>query len=396
MLIKDYILQLFLFMPGINFILFIFLLIRKIYTKILTNKKEYLEKKYEEQILSYISNHDKSIIIIPRTKLEIRVFRNLLLNYSSLLTGETKELLNDFAAKDSLIADIRKKLLSNNPWKKRIGAYQAGEFGFDEFSEILLKQLKTSDKELFYITSRALIKLGGKLYIKQVLYQAVKEAKMEKNNILTLVELVEEDINDILDEAMTEDNAFLNAIALEIYGQRQYMEAVFWIDKMISSPYKEVRIASLKAAEALGDIGDNEYINKILSLEFDQEWEVRAFLAKFLKKVKTDNSVEGLKRLMKDMNWFVRYNAANSLAEQGEKGIKALIDLLNSEDKFARDKAKEMIQKEIENCHPDVVISLGQAGGRAGCQCNRYQRQGRRTAQGGEKIFQRGGHRICR
>ena len=125
------------------------------------------------------------------------------------------------------------------------------------------------------------------------------------------------------------------------------MEAVFWIDKMISSPYKEVRIASLKAAEALGDIGDNEYINKILSLEFDQEWEVRAFLAKFLKKVKTDNSVEGLKRLMKDMNWFVRYNAANSLAEQGEKGIKALIDLLNSEDKFARDKAKEMIQKEI-------------------------------------------------
>lgn len=347
MLIKDYILQLFLFMLGINFILFIFLLIRKIYTKILTNKKEYLEKKYEEQILSYISNHDKSIIIIPRTKLEIRVFRNLLLNYSSLLTGETKELLNDFAAKDSLIADIRKKLLSNNPWKKRIGAYQAGEFGFDEFSEILLKQLKTSDKELFYITSRALIKLGGKLYIKQVLYQAVNEAKMEKNNILTLVELVEEDINDILDQAMTQDNAFLNAIALEIYGQRQYMEAVFWIDKMISSPYKEVRIASLKAAEALGDIGDNEYINKILSLEFDQEWEVRAFLAKFLKKVKTDNSVEGLKRLMKDMNWFVRYNAANSLAEQGEKGIKALIDLLNSEDKFARDKAKEMIQKEI-------------------------------------------------
>ena len=122
MLIKDYILQLFLLMLGINFILFIFLLIRKMYMKILTNKKEYLEKKYEEQILSYISYPDKSIIIIPRTKLEIRVFRNLLLNYSSLLTGETKELLNDFAAKDSLIADIRKKLLSNNPWKKRIGA----------------------------------------------------------------------------------------------------------------------------------------------------------------------------------------------------------------------------------------------------------------------------------
>lgn len=72
---------------------------------------------------------------------------------------------------------------------------------------------------------------------------------MEKNNILTLVELVEEDINDILDEAMAEGNAFLNAIALEIYGQRQYMEAVFWIDKMISSPYKEGENSFVKSGK---------------------------------------------------------------------------------------------------------------------------------------------------
>ena len=71
-------------------------------------------------------------------------------------------------------------------------------------------------------------------------------------------------------------------------------------------------------------------------------------------------------------------------------------EIIKLEIPTVRYKSLEMIQKEIENCHPDVVISLGQAGGRAGCQCNRYQRQGRRTAQGGEKIFQRGGHRICR
>lgn len=46
-----------------------------------------------------------------------------------------------------------------------------------------------------------------------------------------------------------------------------------------------MRIASLKAARGIEDIGDNEYINKILSLEFDQEVGSK-ILAKFLKKSK--------------------------------------------------------------------------------------------------------------
>ena len=40
-------------------------------------------------------------------------------------------------------------------------------------------------------------------------------------------------------------------------------------------------------------------------------------------------------------------------------------EIIKLEIPTVRYKSLEMIQKEIENCHPDVVISLGQAGGRA-------------------------------
>lgn len=347
MLIKNYIVHLFLFMLFVNIFLFIFLLSRKIYMKKLIEKKEVIEKKYEDNIMEYLTNHESSQLIIPKSKLEKKVIKELLLKYSNFLSGNIKELLDSFIGKEEIKIDINKNMRSKNPWKNRIGTYQIGEFGFTEYADTLLKQLDTEDRELLYITARALIKLEGKTHLKDILDKISINDKMKKNNILKLVEMIDDDIRDVLDEIMKEENSLLNTLGLELYGERQYMEGIEWINKMIFSPEKEVRIAVLKAAHKLGDVGDEEYLKKILALEVDEEWEVRAFLAKFLKNVKNTEAINSLIRLIKDQNWLVRYNAANSLGNQGERGLNALINLLNSEDKFARDKAKEMIEKEI-------------------------------------------------
>ncbi|MCC5912252.1 MAG: HEAT repeat domain-containing protein [Clostridiaceae bacterium] len=315
--------------------------------KRLNKKEEDLREKYEEKLMEYMRHQDKTQLIIPSNKLERKVFQELLLSYSSFLTGNTKELLRNALGKESVIGEIKKNLKSKNPWKKRIATYQAGEFGVNEVSTKLLKQLETNDRELIYITARALIKIGGKTYLKEILREVAKGNKMEKNNILILIEMIDEDIKDTLEVMMLEQNSFINALALEIYGKRQYVEGVKWIKKMVLHSLKEVRIAALKGGYALGDIGDKDYLNRIVALEKDKEWEVRAFLTKFLKNVKTEESINILVRLMKDPNWLVRHNAAIALNKQGERGLRALIELLDSEDRFARDKAREVIHKEI-------------------------------------------------
>lgn len=313
----------------------------------LDKKKECLREKYEEKLMSYMIQQDKSQLIMPKNKLERKVFEELQLSYSSFLVGNTKELLKNTIEKESVVKEIKTKLKSKNPWKKRIGTYQAGEFCVNEVTAILLQQLKTNDRELMYVTARALIKLGGKTYLKYVLTQIAKDNRMEKNNILALVDMIDDDIRDILEEMMLEQNLFLNVLALEIYGKRLYMEGIKWIKKKVVHPLKEVRIAALKGGCALGDIGDKDYINRIMVLENDGEWEVRAFLAKFLKNVRNMEAISILVRLMHDPNWYVRHNAANALNEQGKEGLRALIQLLSSEDRFARDKAREILHKEL-------------------------------------------------
>ncbi|WP_160719380.1 HEAT repeat domain-containing protein [Isachenkonia alkalipeptolytica] len=309
--------------------------------------KENLRKEFEKELADYISHKDQNRLRTPATKRERRVFEELILSYGIFLTGEAKERLLEVIGREHKIEEIRKKLKSSNPWRKRIATYQGGEFGLKEIAPLLLEQLKLKDRELLYITARALIKLEDRKYLKEILQAIGEDRSMEKNNVLVLVELVEGDIRDILEEIMEGSDSFLHALALEIYGKRQYMEGVPRIEKMVESPLKEIRIAALKGAAALGDIGDADYFNKIAALKTDEQWEVRAFLAKYLKYVKNGHGIEILGSLMKDSNWHVRTNAANALKEQGEEGLKILVAMMDSEDGFAADKATEVIQKEV-------------------------------------------------
>ena len=347
MILDNYIMPLFLLMLLVNLFLFVFLLIRKLYKIQALKKEEALLEAFDQELASYISHQNRSFLRAPKTKVEKRIFEELIIKYGNFLTGEAKKKLLEVMGRQGKVQEIQKMLQSNNPWKKRIATYQGGVFGLREIAPVLKEQLKLKDRELLYITAQALIKLEDRKYLRSILEAASKNSSMEKTNVLKLVEGVEEDIRDILEEIMEGSDAFLQALALEIYGKRQYVEGVPWIKKMVKSPLKEIRIASLKGAAALGDIDDEDYFRDLSLLISDNEWEVRAFLAKYLKEVRSQSAIRMLEQLMKDPNWYVRTNAAQGLKEQGKEGIKTLVALMDSQDPFAADKAKEIIQKEV-------------------------------------------------
>jgi hypothetical protein len=337
MIIIDSMMTLFTFMVVVNLLLFLFILGKKINMVSLEKKKEILRENFE----------DKTQMIVLSTKLERIVYEELLLNHVPYLPDELKQELTSVLGRDRVVREIERKLLSKNLWVKKIGTFQAGELGVGEVSSALLAQIKQKNRELLYITSRALIKLEGNKYLLAILNEAGKANRMEKNNVLTLVEMIDLDIRDVLDKIMHGSSTFLQILALEIYGKRKYSEGVSWIKIMVSNPSKEIRIAALKGAYALGDIIDNDYFNKIAVLENDEDWEVRAFLARFLEITKTKAAINILTRLIKDSNWDVRNNAASSLSKLGAKGLNSLVGLLDSKDRFAREKSREVIQTGI-------------------------------------------------
>lgn len=345
-MLRQYIWALLISLLAINLVIFIFLLIKKLIMKAVRNKKEQIRKTYEEDFLRFITDQESELTIKPKTYLEKKVIQSLVLEYNAFISGSNKTVVLKNIGKQSVKDKVARYLNSSNIWKRKTGTFLSGEYDLNESIPQLLEQLRTSDNELFFVTARSLIKITNALYLREILDRAAEQTRLSKNNILSLLELVEGDINDILDEVMASDNTALQVVALEEIGKRQYQESVIWIEKMSAHPQKELRIAALKASYMIGNIGDDHYLAHILSLENDLEWEIRSFLARYLKKVNTDESIEILIRFMRDENWYVRHNAAESLLAQKEKGHQALMVLLQSDDPFARDAANAVLQRE--------------------------------------------------
>lgn len=348
-MMRQYIWTLLIVMLIINVVIFVFLLIKKTAMKMIRIKKEKIRQRYEAEFLNFITNQDSDFTIDPKTYLERKVLQSMILDYGSFISGATKRHLLEHIGKDLVVTKVKRYLKSRNMWKRKTGTFLAGEYELGEMTPQLLHQLKTPDNELLFVTARSLIKISNELYLKDILFEVAKRERMTKNNVLSLIDLVQGDIIETLEAVMYSGNTFLQMIALEEIGKRQYQESVKWINEMTQQPQKELRIAALKASYSLGNIGNDEYLSHIMALENDTAWEVRAFLAKFLRKVNTDKSIDILTRLMSDENWYVRHNASESLLSHDEKGQIALLRLLNAEDRFARDAANAVLQREALN-----------------------------------------------
>lgn len=345
--IREYIKSMFFIMLGLNAALFFFLLARKLSYKLLESRKNKIRRVYEPELLNYIATGEEGSLSDKRYFLKKRVLREIIYDYIGLLKNEKKNDLLRLLDRRKIVKEIRKKLESKNKWKRRIGAYEAGELGIVEVSRKLIDLIDGDDREQAYIASNSLLKVGGPSYICRVLNRCLYEEIMEKSNMMYLIATVEEDIEGILLNLMDKESVYLKSIALEASGKRQYRGILEWIVKGLEDPNKEIRISALKGALHFEDFPYTEHFEAFARLRNDKEWEVRLFLAKNLKKVQDTRAVEILKTLMKDRDWSVRSSSGHSLLGKGEAGIAALVDMLDSEDKFAREKAREIIQRDM-------------------------------------------------
>lgn len=330
----------------INTAIFVFVLVKKIITNRINDKKTVIKNTYEEQLVRFITSDEHNIEIRPETYLEKKVWETLLLDYNAYIPASKHAALLDRIGKDEILNKIKDDLMSSNVWKKKTGTFLAGEHELQTLAPILLEQLQTPDNQLLFVTAKSLLKIGESDYVKPVLTEVTQDGRMEKNQVMTLLELVQDDISGVLTDCMSSDNVFLKAVALEEMGKRQYPQSVVWIEKALAQPQKEIKIAALKAAFRIGDNGDADYISALFSVKNDEEWEVRAFLAKVLRKINTKESAEILSSFMSDSNWFVRHNAANSLLLLGAFGKSVLNELISADDRFAKEAAKAVLQRE--------------------------------------------------
>lgn len=331
---------------SVNVLLFLFVLIKKMIMNRVKRLKEPVRKEYEEAFVRFIAGQDDSLSINPQTVVEKKVFRSLLLQYNMYIEQNRLKKVLDLEEGKALERDIEKLIKSRNLWNRKIGIYLAGEYKMTSLAPLVRKQLSRSDHNLLFITSKALISLADDTYLRDILNAVTSTDSLTRNQILSLLEGVRGDIRGILEEVVETGDEGLKAIAVEEAGKRQYSESVDWITELIQSGNKELRIAALKASYSIGHIENEAFLKAVFSAVRDDYWEVRAFLARFLRKVASEKSVDVLVEYMQDSSWHVRRNAAESLLHHDEMGRTALVRLLDSEDTFARETARAVLDKD--------------------------------------------------
>ena len=100
-----------------------------------------------------------------------------------------------------------------------------------------------------------------------------------------------------------------------------------------------------QAALALGRIGNPEDVPALQEAAEDEDWPVRAQIANALGMIGELSTVPTLQKLSVDREWWVRLNASRALANIGPAGERALAEILDGDDRFARDRAATILEE---------------------------------------------------
>lgn len=129
------------------------------------------------------------------------------------------------------------------------------------------------------------------------------------------------------------------------------------IERLTHDTSEDVRAS---AADALASFPDETTLRRLLA---DQSWIVRSHAAKTTGATRRLSLAPRLAELLEDGAWWVRQNAAVALAGLGEAAVPALVSQLHSRDRFARNKAGEVL---VQIGYAAEQVDLLRDGNRAG------------------------------
>ena len=99
---------------------------------------------------------------------------------------------------------------------------------------------------------------------------------------------------------------------------------------------KEVRLAAMRYFGRHAYEPAADYMAKILTYAVECDWQYLAVAARQIRLYKTPAVVEALKAALFDLNWYVRTNSAESLAQLGV-GYEELARIYEGDDRFAKE-----------------------------------------------------------
>lgn len=271
-----------------------------------------------------------------------RFLSTLMVERMALLRGTGRDYLVRLAASLGLVDRYLRDLRSRHKWRRAQAAENLGFFGGERAVDPLGALLSDRDETVRAVAARALARIGTR-GATELLARTLNDPSdltrlRAAENLERLGDLAVGPLSKMLSQ-LTSQGAVMAARVLGNLRARDARPALrhamrfTWDDNVRA-----------QATLALGRIGDPTDVPLILKSARHRSWPVRAQAANALGLMGEVETLPVLEGLAADREWWVRLNACKALANMGPSGEGALLEILDTGDRFARNRAAATLE----------------------------------------------------
>ncbi|RCX23086.1 HEAT repeat protein [Fontibacillus phaseoli] len=277
------------------------------------------------------------------TKLERRVIQQKLIEWIEQFKGDLRDKLVKLCHDAGFVRDDI-KLLDSLFYGRRISAaYRLGGMRAAEaVPRMLLMMEKQKYSPLTIVIARAIAKSAERGdQLKEMLHHLLRHGKPIHNMAADIVMETGLDASRLLLKLLEDENPDFVKVALVAMWGQAVPEVVPALDRLVGAE-EDVRAEAVKLYLSSNPVLKDETIAELMA---NPDSEIRAEVAKTLGNMHAAGSIPLLRTALKDQNWRVRNNSAESLAKLGDTGFEVLCQVAKHGSGIERETALHHIEK---------------------------------------------------
>lgn len=322
-----------------------------------------LRERLEPALYDYLVTGEVAPVLWQVKSRNQTILASMLIEILVVLRGSERQRMVELAGELGLVERDLDRLRSRGRWRRAKAAENLGYYGGPEVVKPVSALLREEDETVRAVAARALSRIGtpeaadalaSYLNSNSELTSLRMAENLERIGPLAvdpLVELIESE----------EEERRAQVLAARILGNLRVAEGRPALCKAIQRHWNTDLRA--QATLALGKIGNPDDVCTITEAAGDDSWPVRAQAANAMGMIGEVSTVPTLEDLVADEEWWVRLNASRALVNIGPEGEKALVRILESPDRFARDRAAATLEEQgiIRRLAGELVEGNGQS-----------------------------------
>jgi len=245
------------------------------------------------------------------------------------------------ALEQSGIADrYLQRARSSFKWTRAHALRILGELKLPQSVPTLLHALEDRDADVRNVAARSLGKLKLQAAEEALIGLLGKHDQSVSARIAAICIEMGERTAPLLVRTLRDGTPRARFWAARILGEIRDPRGTRSLCEALTDPDPDVRSS---ASWALGMLADKATASAVAPLLEDPTWYVRAHAAEAIGKIGDITYTRELGAALRDRSWWVRKNALDALVLLGEPSIGVLFEVLEGDDRFARDSAVEAL-----------------------------------------------------